>query len=185
MPQALLKQLEDKIKNITDSFHQEILTLRTSRPSASLVENIPVEAYNGIQPLKHLANISIMPPNSIIVEPWDKSILTNIKKAIETSNLGISPQLEANFIRVSLPPLTKERKDELIKILSAKKEDFRIKIRQAREDSLEELKNLFEKKEISEDEKFKLKEEIQKIVDKGNEKLDDLELNKKREIEES
>ncbi|MGB9680608.1 MAG: ribosome-recycling factor [Minisyncoccia bacterium] len=184
MPQELLKKLEEKIKNIANNFYSDILTLRTSRPSPSLVENISVEAYGGIQPIKHLANISIIPPNVIIIEPWDKSLLANIKKAIETTNIGISPQLEANTLRLYLPPLTKERKEELIKILSAKKEDFRIKIRQAREEALEELKNLFEKKEISEDEKFKLKEEIQKIVDKGNEKLDDLELNKKKEIEE-
>lgn len=185
MTEALLKKLEENIKNIADNFHQEILSLRTSRPTASLVENILIEAYGGYQPVKHLANISIIPPNVIVIEPWDKSVLNNIKKAIETANIGVSPQLEANLVRISLPPLTKERKEELIKILSAKKESFRIKIRQARENALEEVKKLFEKKEISEDEKFKLKEDIQKIIEKGNEKLDEYELNKKREIEEN
>lgn len=185
MPQPLLKKLEEEIKIITDNFHQEILGLRTSRPSASLVENIAVEAYGGYQPIKYLANISIIPPNVIVIEAWDKSILGNIKKAIENANLGINPQQEASLIRICLPPLTKERKEELIKLLSIKKEEFRIKIRQARENALEKVKEMFEKKEISEDEKFRLKEEIQKIIDKGNEKLDEYELNKKKEIEES
>ncbi len=185
MPQELLKKLEEEIKRVTEEFHQEIMGLRTSRPSSALVENIPVEAYGVFQPIKHLANISLMPPNGIIIEPWDKTILNNIKKAIETSNLGLSPQLEGNIIRILLPSLTKERKEELIRVLSVKKENFRIKIRQKREDALEEVKNLFENKKISEDEKFRLKEEIQKIVDKGNEKLDEYENNKQREIEES
>lgn len=185
MSKEVIKQLEEKVKEITESFRQEIIGLRTSRPSPSLVENIPVEAYGGYQPIKYLANINILPPNVILIEPWDKTILGNIKKAIESSNLGVSPILETNLIRIVLPPLTKERKEELIKILSLKKEEFRIKLRQVREKILLEIKQLFENKEISEDEKFRLKEEVQKIIDKGNEKLDELELNKKREIEES
>jgi len=181
----LVKKLEDNILKITNSFHEEILTIRSSKPSASLVENISIEAYGSASLLKHLASISIIMPNIIVIEPWDKSILSNIKKSIENSNLGFNPQMEGNEIRIYLPPLTKERKEELIKILNSKKEEFRIRIRKAREETLEELKDLFEQKEISEDEKFKAKEEIQKIIDKGNQKLDEYESIKVKEIMES
>lgn len=184
MSSEITKNLEKAAQEITESFHSEILSLRTSRPSPSLVENISVESYGNFLPLKHLASISIMPPNIISIEPWDKSLLNNIKKAIEASNLGLTPQLEANQLRLYLPSLTKERKEELIKILNLKKEDFRIKLRQLREETLQNIKELFEKKEISEDEKFRLKDEIQKIIDKSNEKLDEYETNKKKEIEE-
>jgi len=185
MSSEITKNLEKAVEEVTQSFHEAILTLRTSRPSPSLVENISVESYGSFSPLKHLASIAIMPPNVITIEPWDKSLLNNIKKAIEVSNLGLSPQIDGNQLRLYLPPLTKERKGELIKLLNLKKEEFRVKLRQLREDALENIKELFDNKEISEDEKFRLKEEIQKIIDKGNEKLDEYEANKKKEIEEN
>jgi ribosome recycling factor len=180
-----IKQLEDKINSFINQFTEEITSLRTSRPSSSLVENIKVFCYNTETPLKHLASISIVLPNIIIIEPWDNNIVKDIEKAINNSNLGITPTIEGKQIKLFLPPLTRERKESLIKILNSLKEDTRIKIRKAREEAIEEIKKDFEEKIISEDEKFRLLEEVQKVIDKYNKILDEKTEKKSQEIMES
>jgi len=181
----LLKNFEDQINLLVTQFSEDILGLRTGRPTTALVENIKVECYNNQSPLKHLASIAIVLPNIIIIEPWDASIVPNIEKAITTSSLGINPTVEGKQIKIFLPPLTKERKDTLIKLLNNKKEDARVKLRKEREETVAQIKTAFDHKEISEDEKFRLLEEIQKMVDKANQTLDEKTENKTKEILES
>ncbi|MGB9763258.1 MAG: ribosome recycling factor [Minisyncoccia bacterium] len=180
-----LKILEDKINNFINQFQEEITSLRTSRPSSSLVENIKVFCYNTETPLKHLASISVVLPNIIIIEPWDASIIKDIEKAIANSNLGLTPTIEGKQLKLFLPSLTKERKEALIKILNSLKEDTRIKIRKAREETIEEIKQDFGEKKISEDDKFKLLEEVQRIIDKYNKILEEKTEKKSQEIMES
>lgn len=180
-----LNQLEEKITIFLNQFSEEITSLRTSRPSASLVENIKVFCYNTDNLLKHLASISIVLPNIIIIEPWDLNIIKDIEKAINNSNLGLTPNVEGRQIKLFLPPLTKERKEALIKVLNSLKEDTRIKIRKAREEILEMIKQDFEDKKISEDEKFRLLNEVQKVIDKYNKILDEKVEKKSHEIMES
>lgn len=183
--QTILKNFQENSKGILDEFLAEIRSVRTGRPNTLLLEQIKIDCYGQQTPLKHLASLSVIPPNAVLIEPWDKSILDNIKKAIEQSSLGITPQKENNQIKIYFPPLTQERKNELIKFVGGIKEKYRIKLRKLREEILEEIESAFQKKELSEDEKFRLKEEIQKLLDKTNKELDDYEDKKIIEIQNS
>jgi ribosome recycling factor len=161
------------------------MALRTGRPSSALVENIKVECYNSHSPLKHLASISIVLPNIIIIEPWDVTIVQAIEKALSSSSLGINPSIEGKQIKLFLPPLTKERKETLIKLLDSIKEDFRIRIRKTREEMVDAVKKNFDEKTITEDDKFRFMEDLQKAVDKINKALEDKAGRKEKEILES
>jgi ribosome recycling factor len=178
----LIKQFEEQTKKLSDEFHEEISLFRTSRPTTALVEDIKIDSYGALTPLKHLAGISIKLPNVIIIELWDEALMPAIKKALEFSNLGLNPSQEGKQIKLFLPSLSKERKEELIKLIGLKKEEYRIKLRELREKFIEEINKKYEDKELSEDEKFRLKEETQKVVEKINEVLDQKEEQKKQEI---
>ena len=178
----LIQKFEEQTKKLSEDFFNEILCFRTSRPTTALVDNIKVDCYGPLSPLKHIASVSIKLPNVIIIEPWDEGLMTFVKKALETSSLGLTPSQEGKEIKLFLPPLGKERKDELMKLISAKKEEFRVKLREIRDKLLGEVKEEFDKKEISEDKKFCLKEEIEKIVEQTNKTLDSQEKQKTDEI---
>lgn len=183
--QEILKNLQKKIDFLKENFRKEIIKIRTSRPSAELVEDLSVEVYNSKMPLKHLASISIAPPNAIIIEVWDKNIISNIKNSLSRSLVGLTPQEEGNILKIFLPALSQERKKELILILSRMKEDVRIKIRILRDEILKEVKQNYENKLLSEDEMFSLKEKIEKIIEEANKELDKTEKQKIEEIEKS
>ena len=186
-----LKNFEEKTNLLIDQFKEEILALRTSRPSAAQVENIKVECYNTQSPIKHLASISIILPNIIIIEPWDATIVPNIVQSLASSSLGINPAVEGRpacagrQIKLFLPALTKERKEALVKVISSIKEEHRVHLRKTREEIVTAIKKEFELKAISEDEKFRLLEEVQKVVDKTNKALDEAAEKKEKEILES
>ncbi|MGC8651356.1 MAG: ribosome-recycling factor [Minisyncoccia bacterium] len=181
----LIKQFEELINLLIQSFKEEIMALRSSRPSSSQVENIKVECYNSQSLIKHLASISIVLPNIIIIEPWDQTIVQNIVKALSSSALGINPTVDGRQIKLFLPALTKERKEALVKILNSIKEEYRVRLRKNREEIINEIKKQQEDKLISEDDKFRLLDEVQKIIDKTNKILDEATENKEKEILES
>ena len=133
-------------------------------------------------PLKQLATIQTPEPRSIIVRPWDKSIIQDIEKSIGKSKLGLSPIVEEDFIRLSVPPLSEERRKEIVKILQEKVEECRISIRRHREDVWKEVQTMEQNKEISEDDKFKAKDELQKVIDEYNEKVEEMRKKKEDEI---
>jgi len=180
-----LKNFEEKTNLLIDQFKEEILTLRTSRPSAAQVENIKVECYNTQSLIKHLASISIVLPNIIIIEPWDVTIVPNILQSLTSSSLGVNPAVEGRQIKLFLPALTKERKEALVKLISSIKEEYRVRLRKTREEIVAVIKKGFELKTISEDEKFRLLEEVQKAVEKTNQTLDAAAETKEKEILES
>lgn len=180
-----LNEFEKTTKLLIDQFQEEILSLRSSRPSASQVENIKVECYNSQSPLKHLASISIILPNIILIEPWDATIVSNIVQALNNSPLGVNPVIDGKQIKIILPPLSQERKEMLLKLLNSIKEQYRIRLRKAREEVITKIKESFEDKVISEDEKFRLLEEVQKMVEKINKTLDESAEKKEKEITES
>jgi len=179
---------EKKTKLLINQFKEEILALRSSRPSSAQVENIKVECYNTQSPIKHLASISIVLPNIIIIEPWDVTIVPNILKSLTSSSLGVNPAVEGRpacagrQIKLFLPALTKERKEALVKLISSIKEEYRVRLRKTREEIVSEIKQSFEEKTISEDEKFRLLEEVQKVVEKTNKTLDEAAEKKEKEI---
>jgi len=173
---------EEKASLLINQFKEEILALRSSRPSSAQVENIKVECYNTQSPIKHLASISIVLPNIIIIEPWDATIVPNISKSLTSSSLGVNPAIEGRQIKLFLPALTKERKEALVKLISSIKEEYRVRLRKIREETVTEIKQSFEEKAISEDEKFRLLEKVQKVVEKTNKTLDEAAEKKETEI---
>lgn len=181
----MIKNFEEQAKKLISDFQGEILTLRTSRPTSALVEEIKVDNYGSLTPLKHLAGISIKLPNIIIIEVWDDNLIAPIKKSLESSSLGLTPSIEGKQVKLFLPMLSKERKEDLIKLMRLKKEEYRVRLRELREKTIEEVEQRYKDKGISEDEKFRFKEGIQKIIDQTNESFDNKEKQKTEEIMES
>ncbi|MBI1974743.1 MAG: ribosome recycling factor [Parcubacteria group bacterium] len=161
---------------------QSVAAFRTSRPSPALIEDVLVEYYGSKLPLKQVAAISVTPPNVLIVQPWDKNAIQPIEKAIAQSNLGTSPAVDGDVVRITLPPLTEERRRNLVKVLSGEAEKTKIAFRVARDEVRKKIQEAFNKKEIGEDQKFKLNELLQKEVDQFNETLEDLVSKKEKEI---
>jgi len=167
-------ELKENIKRHLNSYMDILSSIRSNKVSASTVENILIECYGSHSPLKNLANIVVQPPNVLIIEPWDVSILNEISHAIENSPLSISPQKDQKFLRLSFPALTSERREQLIKMVNVEKEKARVEVKHIREDAIKKTNNDLKDRTISEDQKFFQEKEIQKAVDDANLKIDDL-----------
>ena len=165
-----------------DFFKEDITGLRTGRATSAIVEDIMVEAYGTHQALKSLASINIPDAKTVNIEPWDKSILGSIEKAVRDSGLGINPVNTGSQIRIFLPELTSERRQELIKILRQKEEGARISIRKVREDVKEMVKAAEENNEVGEDEKYRLQEDLERLVKECNDKIKEITEKKEAEI---
>lgn len=177
-----IQRLTQSFERVIESFKSEIASLRTGRATPALVEDIEVDCYGSIQPLKAVASIASPGPRELVIQPWDKSILPAIEKAIQASNLGINPIADKDTVRLALPQLTEERRRELVKMLGKYAEEARIRIRRDREDALRAVDRKEKAKEISEDERFRQKSEIQKAVDDINKKIEEIAAAKEKEI---
>lgn len=164
--------LKENLKKSLNFFTEKLSSIRSNRVSTSLVENIMIDNYGSMVPLKTVSNLVVQLPNVIIIEPWDPNILNNIAKSIESSNLGVNPQKDAKFLRIVFPSLTQERRDQLIKVANSEKENCRIEIKKHRETFMKKTQNDLNNKIISEDDKNYLDKEGQKEVDKANENAD-------------
>lgn len=173
------KQKSDKI---LERLKSEISGIRTGRATPALVEDLEVDYYGTKTPLHALASISAPEPRQLVIQPWDKNAIQPIEKAIQGSSLGLNPVTDREFIRLSIPPLTQERRKELVKTLGRYLEDARIQVRREREGTLREIDALEKAKKISENEKFRHKNEIQKIVDEINKKIEEMGAAKEKEI---
>jgi len=180
----ILKNLEEKISQSISYFRNQLAGIRGGRPSAKLVEDLAVDYFGQKLTVKQLGSILIVPPREIHISVWDKSAASLILKAIESSNLNVSANLEGNMIRINLPPLSGERRQELTRVVKKEAEEARIKLRAIRDEANKEVSRQEEEKKITEDDKFKFKEDIQKSVDKGNEEIERIVENKIKEIEE-
>lgn len=177
-----IKDFKGDFDKVVEFFKTEISGLRTGRASSAMVETIMVEAYDMRQPLKAVASISIADQKTLNVEPWDKSIMSAVEKGIRDSGLGINPVNDGKLIRLTLPELTVERRQELIKILHQKTEQARISLRKVREEVRELIFEEEKSKSISEDEKYRLQEEVEKMVKEYGEKIAGVEEAKEKEI---
>ncbi len=157
--------------------HGEFSKLQTGRANAALVEHINVDAYGQMMQVKALASISVQDSRSIVVQPWDKSMLQPLEKAISQSNIGVSPVNDGSVLRLNLPPMTEERRKQMVKIVQGISEEARISIRKHRQDSHDQIKE-----EKDEDVKRTLLEELQKSVDAANGKIDEARKKKEEEI---
>ena len=180
----ILEKFSQELLNIEKSLKIELSSLRIGRANPALVENILVDCYGSKIPIKQLASISAPEPRTLIIEPWDKKVLSNLEKAILTSDLGLNPIVDKNLIRINIPPLTEERRSAIIKIISSKLEEAKIKCRNSRDGIIKEINKLFNSKKIAEDEKFKIKEEVQKLADSMGKNLENLLTLKEKEIRE-
>lgn len=178
----ILKNLKSQLEKTVEFFKNDIAVLRTGRPSPALVENILVDSYGQKMPMQQLATIHVSPPNLIIIQPWDKGVIEAIAKAISNSQLGLSPIVEQDFIRIALPQMTQEKREQLVRLLNEKSEHAKISVRNEREDALKHLQKLEKEKTISEDDWFKAKDSVQKLVDKYNGKIKEVAESKEKEI---
>lgn len=177
-----MSDLKPVLEKISSDIKSDIASLRTGRATSAMVEDLSVEAYGAKQPLKALAAISTPNAREISIQPWDKSLLAAIEKAIQSSPLGLAPIADKDMIRLSLPPMTEERKRDLVKVLKEKLEASRIHLRRVRDDAMKEIERREKAKEISEDQRFREKQDIEKTIADYNKKIDELGQAKEREI---
>ena len=178
----IIHDTETKMKKTVDSTQREFSAIRTGRASTSLVEGLRVDYYGTFTPLKQLASISAPDAKLITIQPWDKSVFGEIEKTILKSDLGITPVNDGKLIRISIPPLTDERRTELDKVLKKIAEDGRISIRTARHAAIEHVKKVEKDKQATEDERFKAQEDVQKLTDKYIKEIDSSLAAKEKEI---
>lgn len=172
------------MQKAVDHFKVEIAAIRTGRAVPALVENIPVTAYGGSTRMliKELAGITAQDTQTLVVQPWDQSVIGEIRQGILAANVGLTPVIDNAIIRISVPALTTERRQEYVKLLRQKMEEARISARNVRQDKMREIKSAFEEKALSEDEKFKAEEDLQKITDEHIDQIDALGAKKEQEI---
>jgi len=180
----VLRDVEHKMKKTLEATEREFSTIRTGRATSSLVEGIKVDCYGTSMPIKQLAGISTPEPRLIVIQPWDKSIIGDMEKAIMSSELGITPNNDGKVMRISIPQLTQERRDELAKVLKKIAEEGKISLRTARRVANDEIDKLEKEKTITEDDKFKHKDAIQKLIDKYSKDIDKHLESKEKEIHE-
>ncbi|MCM8795438.1 MAG: ribosome recycling factor [Candidatus Omnitrophica bacterium] len=178
----VLHSTEEKMKKTIEAVAREFSEIRTGRANPSLVEGLHVDYYGTPTLLKQLASISVPDAHLLVIQPWDKNAIAEIEKAILKSNLGITPSTTGNLIRLSIPALSKERRVELVKVVHGMAEEGRVSLRTIRREAKESLEKLEKDKIITEDDKFKGIDELQKLIDKYIAKIEELLKNKEKEI---
>ncbi|MGM1045254.1 ribosome recycling factor [Paenibacillus uliginis N3/975] len=181
MPQTVKKNAEERMEKAILSLKRDLATLRAGRASSSLLDRIQVEYYGAPTPINQLANITTPDSRTLMIQPWDKSSLGDIEKAIMKSDLGLTPANDGNQIRLSIPALTEERRTDLVKMTKKFGEEAKVAIRNIRRDANDDIKKL-EKTDISEDESRRHQEDIQKATDKYIAEVDKVLVAKEKEI---
>jgi len=182
MSNAIITQLKEKMASSIDALKRELVRIRTGRASLSLLDGIKVKAYGSQMSMDQVGTMTIPENNMIAIKPWDPQVLPAIEKAILASGLGLTPANDGNVVRLMIPPLTGERRKELVKQVKKISEEYKVAIRNVRRDSIETLKRLKKDKEISEDELFRLQDEAQKVTDTFISQIDDIAGGKEKEV---
>ncbi|WP_270171806.1 ribosome recycling factor [Paenibacillus sp. SYP-B4298] len=181
MPQSIKKNAEERMEKAIGSLKRDLATLRAGRATPSLLDRVQVEYYGAMTPVNQLANITTPDSRTLIIQPWDKSSLAAIEKAIMKSDLGLTPSNDGSIIRLGIPALTEERRAELVKSTKKYGEESKVAIRNIRRDANDEIKKL-EKTDISEDESRRHQEDIQKLTDRFIAEVDKVLVSKEKEI---
>lgn len=182
MVKEVLRQAEEKMKRTIEAFRKELTTIRAGRAVPALVERITAEYYGTPTPINQMANISTPDPRTLVIQPWDKASLKAIEKGILASDLGVTPSNDGQIIRLNFPPLTEERRRDLVKSLNKRAEEERVFIRNHRRDANDAIKKLEKEKKISEDEAKRGQDEIQKLTDRCIKELDQVLEAKEKEV---
>lgn len=178
----IINKIKPELDQIIVYFKDEIAVLRTGRATPALVEKIKVDCYGSKMEMNQIASIHAPEPRVLIISPWDKTILGDIEKAIRKSELNLSPVVDGEAVRIVIPPLSGEEREKLIKILNEKMEEARVAIRRHREEAWREIQEVEKGGEIREDDKFRGKDELQKLVDGYNEKISETGRKKEDEL---
>jgi ribosome recycling factor len=181
LPQ-LFRDAEERMKKAVEATRTDFVSVRTGRASAGLLDHVLVQAYGTEMPLRHVANVSVPDPRTLLVTPHDKSIVGDVRKALETSDLGLTPNVDGNVIRLNLPPLNEERRKELVKLVHKRAEEGRVAVRNVRRDAHDRLRQALKDGTISEDENRRANEQLQKVTDKYVAEIDRLVEHKEKEI---
>ena len=182
MMNEVLQETKDRMGKSQKAFENEMAKVRTGRASTALIDSVKVDYYGTLTPLSQMATISIPESRLITIKPWDVSVINQVEKAILKANLGLTPSNDGKLIRISIPPLTEDRRKEIAKSISKICEDFKVAIRNIRRDSNEMLKDLQKDGDISEDDSFKAQKLVQESTDSFIEKLDKIFVDKEKEI---
>jgi len=182
MLEELQKKTEHAMAGAMEHLHHELATVRTGKANPALLDSIQIDYFGQRVPLKQVASIAVPDPRLITIQPWDRSVVAEITKAIQASELGLTPQADGQLIRLPIPPLTGERRTELVKVVKRMGEDVKVAIRNVRRHSNDELKKLQKEHELSEDNMHTKVQEIQKLTDDYISKVDVVVAAKEKEI---
>ncbi len=182
MKEQIFQKFNEEMEKAISSLEKSFSRVRTGRASTSLLDGIKVDYYGTATPISQVATLSVPESRLIVVAPWDASVIGAIEKAIQKSDLGLTPTNDGKIIRLMIPQLTEERRKELVKLVKKMAEEGKIKLRNDRRDANESLKNIKKNSVISEDELFAAQEEVQKITDRYIEKIDKILSAKEKEI---
>lgn len=182
MDKAIIAETEGKMKGSVDATQRELATIRTGKATTSLLDTVRVNYYGNMVPLNQTANVSAPEPRMLLIQPWEKTMVEEIKKAILKSDLGLNPADDGMIIRIPIPQLTEERRKDLVRTVKLLAEEGRVKIRGLRREANEKLKSIEKEKGISEDECRKAQAEVQKLTDKYVEAIDTILEHKQKDI---
>jgi len=182
MLDELFAELNSRMQKAIDGLARELATIRAGRATTALLDNVTVDYQGAILPLQQVATLSVPDANLIIIQPWDRTSLRNIEKAILAANIGLNPANDGNVIRVIIPPLSEERRKELVKVVSKKVEERRIAVRNIRRDGIEKLRELEKNKQISEDDLKNNSKKIDQLTEASINRVSELGETKEKEI---
>jgi len=176
------KELKQKIEDTEEWLKKEFLGVRTGRATPALLDSVRVDSYGSQLPVNQMAGVTVEDARTLCLTPWDTSAIKEIEKAITVANLGVSVAVDEKGVRVIFPELTSERREQLQKLIKEKLEHARISLRSARDETWADIQKKEKDKEIGEDDKFRFKEEMEKLVTEGNKQLDEVAERKEKEI---
>jgi ribosome recycling factor len=182
MIESIYQETKDNMGKSIEALENELKRVRTGRASLSILDPIRVDYYGTLTPLNQMASLSIPESRLITIQPWDVSVIKDVEKAILKSDLELTPSNDGKLIRIAIPPLTEERRKQLVRSIQKKSEEFKIAVRNIRRDSNEMLKSLKKDGEISEDDAFRAQDQVQKITDEHVQLIDDIFKEKEKEI---
>ncbi|MFP4436681.1 MAG: ribosome recycling factor [Chloroflexaceae bacterium] len=182
MENDVLREAESHMKKAVEVLRHQLSTIRTGRASPGLVEHLPVEAYETTMPLNQLAGVSVPEARLIVIQPYDASTLRPIEKAIQHSDLGLNPNNDGRLIRLSIPPLTEERRRELVKQVRSRVEEVKVSLRNHRRDAINDLRQFESEKLISEDDLHRTQDKLQELTDRYSKELDRVGAEKEAEV---
>jgi ribosome recycling factor len=180
--EAVQKDAETRMQGALDTLAREFAGVRTGRASTALLEHVRVDAYGTPTPVNQLASVSVPDARTLVIQPWDQSLLVKVEKAIQKSDLGLTPANDGKVVRLTIPPLNEERRKQLAKSVGKLAEEARVAVRNVRREAKDKVRGLAKDKKVSEDEEKRSESELQKLTDRFVQKVDELLKKKEQEI---